>query len=148
MFATNRGTARQRSNITRQVLAPAIRQANTTLTEAGHSPIAGVTNHSLRRTYCAILFEAGASPAYVMAQMGHADPNLALAIYAQVMERARDTGERMDALIRGAEWALTGTNRTEAADRPDQPVVPTESVSAWLGGKWRGCGAGTRTPTT
>ena len=26
------------------------------------------------------------------------------------MERSRDTGERMDALLRGADWAQTGTN--------------------------------------
>jgi hypothetical protein len=27
------------------------------------------------------------------------------------MERERDTGARMDALIRAADWAQTGTNR-------------------------------------
>jgi hypothetical protein len=26
------------------------------------------------------------------------------------MERERDTGERMDALVRGADWARMGTN--------------------------------------
>ena len=45
-----------------------------------------------------------------MAQMGHTSADLALEVYARKMERKRDTGERMDALIRGADWAQTGTN--------------------------------------
>ena len=45
-----------------------------------------------------------------MNQMGHTDPALAPAVYTKVMERKRDTGERMDALVRGADWAQTGTN--------------------------------------
>lgn len=70
----------------------------------------GVTNHTLRRTFASLLYEAGASPAYVMSQMGHTSADLALEVYARKMERKRDTGERMDALIRGADWAPTGTN--------------------------------------
>jgi hypothetical protein len=66
-------------------------------------------NHSLRRTFCALLYEAGATPAYVMAQMGHTDASLALEIYSKVMERKRDTGARMDDLIRGPLLALSGT---------------------------------------
>jgi integrase len=59
-----------------------------------------VTNHALRRAFCALLYEAGATPAYVMAQIGHRDASLALEIYTKVMERERDTGARMDALVR------------------------------------------------
>jgi integrase len=100
VFGTSRGTMRSRSNIPRQILQPTIERANTKLAEAGRSPIDGVTNHSLRRTFCALLYEAGATPAYVMAQMGHTDASLALEIYSKVMERKRDSGERMDALLR------------------------------------------------
>lgn len=84
-----------------------------------------MTNHSLRRTFCALLYEAGASPAYVMAQMGHSDASLALEIYTKVMERTRDTGARMDALVRGADWAAMGS---KGAD-PVQPLpnLATES---------------------
>jgi integrase len=98
----------------RQILQPAIEKANVELAKAGRSPIEGATNHSLRRTFCALLYEAGASPAYVMAQMGHTDASLALEIYSKVMDRKRDTGARMDALVRGTEWALTGTSEPEA----------------------------------
>jgi hypothetical protein len=55
-------------------------------------------------------YEAGASPAYVMAQMGHTSSALALEVYARKMERQRDTGARMDALIQRADWARMGTN--------------------------------------
>jgi len=42
-----------------------------------------VTNHSLRRPFCALLYEAGATPASVMAQMGHTDASLALKVYSK-----------------------------------------------------------------
>jgi hypothetical protein len=45
-----------------------------------------------------------------MAQMGHESAERALEIYAKVMDRKRDTGERVDALIRGADWAVMGSN--------------------------------------
>ena len=35
---------------------------------------------------------------------------LALEIDTKVMERKRDTGARMDALVRGADWAQIGTS--------------------------------------
>jgi hypothetical protein len=50
-----------------------------------------------------------------MDQMGHTRADLALEIYAKKMERNRETGARMDALVRG-DWALTGTNGEVAAD--------------------------------
>jgi hypothetical protein len=49
-----------------------------------------------------------------MSQLGHTSSALALEVYAKKMERQRDTGARMDALIRGADWAQTGTNDAEA----------------------------------
>jgi integrase len=116
VFGTGRGTMRNRSNVTRQILQPAIERANAELAEAGRPPIEGVTNHSLRRTFMSLLYEAGASPAYVMNQAGHTDAAMALEVYAKVMDRKRDTGERMDALVRGADWAQTGTSGPEAVD--------------------------------
>jgi integrase len=104
VFATRNGTRRERSNVTRQILRPAIQDANMARAEAGKSPLPdGITNHSLRRTFASLLYEAGASPAYVMSQMGHSSSSLALEIYAKKMEVARDTGQRMDALVWGAE---------------------------------------------
>jgi integrase len=122
VFATRNGTARNRSNITRQILAKAIERANKKRAEKKLASIQGVTNHSLRRTFASLLYEAGASPAYVMAQMGHTSSALALEVYTKVMERKRDTGERMDALIRGAEWAQMGTS-----DDPTVALVAAEA---------------------
>ncbi len=42
----------------------------------------GVTLHSLRHTYTSHLYEAGASPAEVMALLGHTTARLALEVYA------------------------------------------------------------------
>ena len=112
VFATRNGTARQRSNLSRQILRPAIVAANEARVKAGLAPIkSDVTNHSLRRTFASLLYEAGASPAYVMSQMGHESSALALEVYAKVMERKRDVGARMDEAssgpLIGHEWAQT-----------------------------------------
>jgi integrase len=118
VFPTRRGTVRDRNNVRTRVLANSIKKANKARTKAELPPIQdGVTNHTLRRTFASLVYEAGASPAYVMAQMGHSSSALALEVYARKMERQRDTGERMDALIHGADWAQMGTNdQIEALD--------------------------------
>lgn len=127
VFPTRRGTTRDRNNVRSRVLAGAIGRANKKRAEDGWPPIQpGVTNHTLRRTFASLLYEAGASPAYVMSQMGHSSSALALEVYARKMDRQRDTGARMDALIRGADWAQMGTNGTAeaveagAADNPEE----------------------------
>jgi integrase len=87
------------------------------LVEAGLPPIGdGITNHSLRRTYASLLYEAAASPAYVMSQMGHTSAALALEVYAKKMARNRDTGERVDALLRAGDWAQKGANGAETVE--------------------------------
>ena len=101
VFVTRAGTQQTRHNVRRRVLLPSVGRANRALVAAGMAPISELTNHSLRRTYCALAYEAGASPAYVMAQLGHVDAALSLEVYAKVVERTRDTGERIDALLRG-----------------------------------------------
>jgi integrase len=99
-FCTSKGTPLNRNNIRTRVVGKTVAAASENLTKAGRPRIAdGVTNHSLRRTFASLLYEAGASPAYVM-----------LEVYAKKMVRSRDTGVRMDTLIRGADWALSGTN--------------------------------------
>jgi integrase len=115
-FPTRVGTPRNRNNVRTRVLAGAIKRANAKRAEEGRPPLVGVTNHSLRRTFVSLLYEAGASPAYVMAQMGHTSSALALEVYARKMERSRDTGQRLDALLRGADWAPMGTSELNVAD--------------------------------
>src|SRR5215210_4976276 len=86
----------ERHNVRARVLANAARRANAARTRDDLPPIVA-TNHTLRRTFASLLFEAGASPAYVMPQLGHTSSALALEVYARKMERSRDTGARMDA---------------------------------------------------
>jgi hypothetical protein len=68
----------------------------------------------------------------MMSQMGHTSSALALEVYAKKMDRSRDTGARMDALIRGAAWAQTGTNAAAAsatvyALANEKPLFPAAS---------------------
>jgi hypothetical protein len=49
--------------------------------------------------------------AYVMSQMGHTRAALALEGYAKKMARRRNTGARMDALIKPAGWCEKGAKR-------------------------------------
>ena len=110
VFPSRTGSMRDRHNIRSRVLAGAVKRANKRLAETGHPPIVGVTNHSLRRTFASLLYEAGASPAYVMSQMGHSSASMALEVYTRMMSRDRDTGARIDALVKGVDWAPMGTN--------------------------------------
>lgn len=117
VFTTRNGTPRDRHNVRARVLLPALKRANKQRAKQGLPAIQdGITNHTLRRTYCSLLYEAGASPAYVQGQMGHESAALALEVYARMMKRDRDTGERMDALVRGADWAQMGTSAADIAE--------------------------------
>jgi hypothetical protein len=52
---------------------------------------------------------------------GHESSALALEAYAKVMKRNRDTGKRMDALVRHGDRALIGTSAvTEGEALPDK----------------------------
>ena len=110
VFPTRTGSRRDRHNVRSRVLAGAIERANAKLAEAGHPPIEGCTAHTLRRTCASLMFEAGASPAFVMSQLGHVSAAMSLEVYARMMSRDRDTGARIDALVRGADEAQVGTN--------------------------------------
>ena len=103
-----------RGNITKRILRPAIANANKAREEAGQPPLPeGITNHSLRRTFASLKYEAGASPVEVLAAMGHTSPSLALSIYTRKMKVSRDTGAKMDALVRPG-W--NGNGAVDVAD--------------------------------
>ena len=99
VFTTRTGGAQTRHNIRRRILLPTVAAANRLLAEQGKPPIAGLTNHSLRRTFASLAYAGGASPAEVMSAMGHSDPSLALAIYASVVTRRGGIGARIDAAL-------------------------------------------------
>jgi integrase len=106
----------------RRVLLEAAKRANEQLAEDESEVPAlpeGLSPHALRHTFASLLFEAGATVPYVMAQLGHADPKVTLSIYAHVLRRKGDTGDRLDALVRAAGWAATGSGgASEAVSAP------------------------------
>jgi integrase len=117
VFATASGRSDTRGNVAKR-LKRAIVRANAALEAEGLAPIpTDLTPHSLRRTFTALLYERGEDPVYVMDQLGHTDPKLALRIYTEVVsrQRRRGRGERLVAVLNGAEWA----SPTTADSAPD-----------------------------
>lgn len=100
VFATSSRGPLSASNVRRRILAPATERANTALRLEGLAPLpAGLTPHSLRRTFASLLFALGESPPYVMSQIGHTTASLTLAIYAKEMHRRDDEHARLRALV-------------------------------------------------
>jgi integrase len=89
VFATSTGREKARSSIARQVLRPALDPANKARAKVGRPPIRRASCHDLRRTFCALAFAAGASPAAVMASLGHSSAALSLEVYARVVAGRR-----------------------------------------------------------
>jgi integrase len=69
VFPTSTGAQGKRWNVSKRVLGRAVEAANVKRAKDGLPPSVGVTNHSLRRTFASLMYEAGASPAYVMGAM-------------------------------------------------------------------------------
>lgn len=87
-FPNRRGHRHDRHAISRHVIAPAVTQANTLRAEQGLPPIGQhVTPHTLRYTYIASMFAAGADQEYVAAQVGHEDITTTNRIYRYVLRR-------------------------------------------------------------
>lgn len=123
VFATATGKADTRSNIAKR-LKRAVERANKTLAnQEGIPPIPeGLSPHSLRRTFASLLYLHGENPVYVMHQMVHTDPKLALRIYTKVMggQRRRGPGARLVSVLDGARWTETKSQaetRTNEAER-------------------------------
>jgi integrase len=109
VFGTATGQRQGATNVRRRVLAPAVKRANERLVKRKAEPLPdGLTPHSLRRTFASVLYALGESPPYVMGQMGHTSPNLALAIYARQMDPRDGEPERLSALVGGVYRATAG----------------------------------------
>jgi hypothetical protein len=88
VFCTSSGRPLGASNVRIRVLTRAVQRANAELEAGDRQPLpAGLTPHSLRRTFASLLFAIGEPPTYVMSQMGHTTPALTLALYAREMNR-------------------------------------------------------------
>jgi len=111
VFPTAKGRRESESNVRKRIVEPAVARADALLLAESRQPMpAGVTPHSLRRTFISILLATGADVRYVMGQVGHTDPGLTLRIYAQVIGADRDHGGAVDKLVGASHWARMGTN--------------------------------------
>ncbi len=85
-FPTRSGTRRNKDNVRQRVIQPVVALANTLRAQREDPPIrTHVTPHTFRRTYITYAIAAGFDIPYVQAQVGHSDPKVTLAVYAQVM---------------------------------------------------------------
>ena len=108
-FPTSTGRQMGADNFRNRVLAAAVKRANANLAAEGKPPLpARLTPHSLRRTFCSLLYALGEDPGTVMDEMGHTDPALALRVYRQSMRRGEDEKAQLRALIEGRELAGFG----------------------------------------
>ena len=127
VFATRTGKADTRTNIAKRVKRAAER-ANEQLAEqdAEIPPIpVELSPHSLRRTFASLLYLRGENPVYVMHQMGHTDPKLALRIYTKVIgdQRRRGPGARLVGVLDGARWTDASIHTESTTIGPAQVAV-------------------------
>ncbi len=109
VFPTAAGTPRDKDNARERVIRPVVKRADELLAERSCAPLpAGVTAHKLRHTFASVLIALGRDPAYVMGQLGHADPAFTLRIYAHAMRRGDDERDALRMLVEGRDW---GTRR-------------------------------------
>jgi integrase len=124
VFSAGTGKPLDRSRVRARVLLPAVENANEQLAENGVAAIpCGLGTRSLRRTFASILYALGEDPPYVMGQMGHTEPDLALKVYAQVMSRRDGEQERLRALVEGrdpSEYRLS-SRREAVSEEPARP---------------------------
>jgi len=123
VFGTARGGKQSESNIRNRVLSKAVERANERLARARESPLPHLTPHGCRRTFASIRYALGASPAEVMAELGHTDPSLALAVYAQAMRMSDEEKVRLRALVEGTLDALG--SRWGQDDVRESPQIAT-----------------------
>jgi integrase len=101
VFGTSEGKRQSAGNVRVRVLAKALERADERLGKGGSPPLPAVTPHGLRRSFASTLYAIGEPPPVVMAEMGHTDPALALAIYAQAMRRGDSEDDQLRQLIEG-----------------------------------------------
>jgi integrase len=102
-FPNSRHHAHDRHAISRHVIAPSVTRADALRAEQGLPPIGQhVTPHTLRYTYIASMFAAGADQEYVAAQVGHEDITTTNRIYRYVLRRTArgEIGARRRQLLR------------------------------------------------
>jgi len=148
VFATATGKPDSRANVAR-ALRRAVQRANGRPDAEDVAPLPDVTPHSLRRTFASLLYERGEDPVYVMDQLGHTDPKLALRIYTKVAgrKRRRGAGDRLVGVLDGAQWARIGTTPAPEPSLGDFTIGP-ENEETRSGSGHQGVGRAGLEPAT
>lgn len=97
VFATRNDRRNTPNNVTKTILNPAVARANELLAADGREPIAGLTMHSLRRTFATILAICEVTQYRAKYLVGHQDYELTAKVYQQHIEVS---DEDLDALER------------------------------------------------
>ena len=129
VFGTARGGKQSESNIRNRVLSKAVERANERFAQTREAPLPHLTPHGCRRTFASMRYALGASPAEVMAELGHTNPSLALAVYAQAMRMSEDEKARLRALVEGTLDAL-GSRQGQDDVRESPQIATIESEAA------------------
>jgi integrase len=115
VFPTRAGGEQDTHNIRTRVVGAAVKRASENLAAADLASLPDkLTPHSLRRTFCSVLYALGVSPPVMMAEMGHTDASLALRVYAKPMRREEKAA--LQALVDGPELADSGRRADSEAE--------------------------------
>ncbi len=126
VFPTRTGAQMGADNFRNRVLAAAVKRANEHLAERGRPALPKLTPHSLRRTFCSLLYATGADPGVAMDEMGHTDPALALRVYRQPMRRDEHQQAQLRALMEGTPDGRLG----ERLGERDAEAAPLQAAPA------------------
>lgn len=111
MIHTSTGGKHNPSNLRRDVLTTAVKEANKKFDGLGITPIGPVTFHSLRRTYVSLRCVCDDDIRYTADQLAHEDPRFTLRVYAQASKRRdRMAKPQRDAFDKAIEWAALGSS--------------------------------------
>ena len=124
VFTTAAGGKRDKDNLARRVMGPIVARTDELLAERGEHPLpVGVTAHKLRHTFASMLIALGKDPAYVMGQLGHADPKFTLRVYTHMMRRGDDERQALLDLVEGKGFR----HQKAPVPKPTTPATnPTE----------------------
>ncbi len=122
IFPTLTGGRLNDSNIRERLLERVVEMTNERRAEQKKRLLPDVTPHALRRTFATLCYLANRDPVFVMGQIGHTDPRLALALYAQMMQRKRIDRDLVWRLMRFADEPETWPGGWRSAPM----IAPTE----------------------
>lgn len=113
VFPTGTGGHRDKDNLHKRVLAPAIPRADELLANRDKTPLPrGITPHKLRHTFASILVALGNDPNSVMYALGHTDPKFTLRVYSHLMRRDPTERAGLSALVNGGQLLFKPVNQS------------------------------------